>query len=88
METAPNCDFGPNGSTLHRHGYRSAELSSGHGCQLDGPADAIVTYSQTKYNNRILHLCTVILWVRQENKRKEWKIIYGKCKHHVHFNGQ
>lgn len=59
---APSCDFGPNGSTLHRHGYLSAELSSGHGCQDNELPDEIVTHNQSTNKNRVdICVCNIIL---------------------------
>lgn len=70
IETAPWLDFGPNGSTLHRHGYRNAELSSGHGCQFNGLPAIIETLSQHKSSNFVLHLCSIIFL--QVNNKLGW----------------
>lgn len=66
IETAPWLDFGPNGSTLHRHGYRNAELSSGHGCQFNGLPAIIETLSQHKSSNFVLHLCSIIFLQKKQ----------------------
>lgn len=79
IETAPNCDFGPNGSTLHRHGNRRAELNSGHGCHESEFPDATAIHSQSNSIDCVLHLCSLILW-REEKKsgKKNMKLIWVK----------
>lgn len=70
IKTAPCWDFGPNGSTLHRHGYRNAALSSGHGCHDNELPDEMVTHSQNRNKNRDLHLCSIILKHEREKKHQ------------------
>lgn len=74
-ETAPSWFFGdPNGSTLHRHGNRNAELSSGHGCHgkvLPATWSLIEIYSQQNISRkRISHLLNIILSIKKQTKRR------------------